>query len=109
MAEIRHLGGALGRAPEGHGALDRFTGEYMTFGAGIPVTPEIAAAIHVGLAALSDALAAWDNGSAYLNFTEAPADPAKFYSAESYARLRRVKAEVDPAGLFRGNHAISGD
>jgi FAD/FMN-containing dehydrogenase len=106
MAEIRHLGGALGRAPEGHGALAGFGGEYTTFAGGIPVNPEITAAIHVGLATLSDALAPWDAGSAYLNFTEETVDPALFYSPEAYARLRRIKAEVDPAGLFRGNHAI---
>jgi FAD/FMN-containing dehydrogenase len=106
MSEIRHLGGALGREPEGHGALARFDGEYMMFGVGIPVTPEIAAAVHVGLATLARALAPWDTGSAYLNFVEEPTDPAQFYSAESYARLRRVKAEVDPGGVFRGNHAI---
>ena len=44
-----------------------------------------------------------------MNFAEDTVDPATFYSAEDYARLRRVKAEVDPAGLFRGNHAISAD
>ena len=109
MSELRHLGGALGREPEGHGALARFHGEYMMFGVGIPVTPELAAAIHVGLATLADALAPWETGSAYLNFVEEPVDPAQFYSAEGYARLRRVKAEVDPAGVFRGNHAISAD
>ena len=54
----------------------------------------------------TDALAPWETGSAYLNFVEEPADPAKFYSADAYARLRRVKAEVDPEGRFRGNHAI---
>ena len=106
MSELRHLGGALGREPEGHGALARFHGEYMMFGVGIPVTPEIAAAIHAGLATLADALAPWETGSAYLNFVEEPVDPAQFYSADAYARLRRVKAEVDPEGRFRGNHAI---
>ena len=106
MAELRHLGGALAREPEGHGALARFAGEYIVFGAGIPVTPEIAAAIHAGLAALGDALEPWDAGSAYLNFAEVTVDPAKFYSTEGYARLRRIKAEVDPEGRFRGNHAI---
>ena len=108
MSELRHLGGALGREPEGHGALARFDGEYMMFGVGIPVTPDIAAAIHVGLAMIADALAPWDIGSAYLNFVEEPVDPAQFYSAEAYARLRRVKADVDPEGRFRGNHAIDG-
>jgi FAD/FMN-containing dehydrogenase len=106
MAELRHLGGALGRAPEGHGALAGFAGDYLVFGAGIPVTPDIAAAIHTGIAALIDAIAPWDIGSAYLNFTEEPVDPARFFSAEAYARLRRVKATVDPEGRFRGNHAI---
>jgi hypothetical protein len=106
MAELRHLGGALGRAPEGHGALARFAGEYIVFGAGIPVTPEIAAAIHTGIATLTDALAPWNIDSAYLNFTETPVDPALFYSEDAYERLRRIKAEVDPEGRFRGNHAI---
>ena len=107
MAEIRHIGGALARKPVRAGALGRFNGEYMTFAGGIPVTPEIAAAIHVGLATLTNALTPWDSGSAYLNFTEDKVDPAKFYPASNYERLRRVKAEVDPTGLFRGNHAIS--
>ena len=106
MSELRHLGGALGREPEGHGALARFAGEYMTLGVGIPMTPEIAAAVHAGLATLADALAPWETGSAYLNFVDEPTDPAQFYSADAYARLRRVKAEVDPEGRFRGNHAI---
>jgi FAD/FMN-containing dehydrogenase len=78
----------------------------MIFGVGIPVTPEIGAAVHAGLAALIGAIAPWDIGSAYLNFTEEPVDSAKFYTAEAYARLRRVKAEVDPDGVFRGNHVI---
>jgi FAD/FMN-containing dehydrogenase len=106
MAELRHLGGALGRAPEGHGALAGFAGDYMVFGVGIPATPEIAAAIPTSIAAMVDAIAPWDIGSAYLNFTEEPVDPAKFYEAGAYARLRRVKAEVDPEGRFRGNHDI---
>ena len=78
----------------------------MMFGVGIPVNLEIAAAIHAGLAKLADALAPWETGTAYLNFVEEPVDPAQFYSAGAYERLRRIKAEVDPEGRFRGNHAI---
>jgi FAD/FMN-containing dehydrogenase len=107
MAEIRHLGGALGRAPEGHGVLDRFAGEYVTYAGGIPVSPEVTAAIHAGLAALGEALAPWQLEAAYLNFTEETVDPALFYSGEDYARLRAVKSAVDPDELFRGNHAIT--
>jgi hypothetical protein len=55
---------------------------------------------------LADALAPWETGSAYLNLVQQPVDPAQFYPAGADARLRRVKAEVDPQGRFRGNHAI---
>ena len=50
-----------GPRARGAGALARFHGEYMMFGVGIPVTPELAAAIHGGLATLADALAPWDD------------------------------------------------
>jgi len=79
----------------------------MMFGAGIPATPELAAAIPGSLEAMDGSLAPWDIGAAYLNFTEEPDDPARFYFAEAYARLRRVKAETDPEGVFRGNHEIA--
>jgi len=62
MAKIRHIGGAMARKPGHAVALSRFNGEYMTFAGGIPVRPEIAAAIDVGLATLKDALTPWDSG-----------------------------------------------
>ena len=46
--EIRHLGGALSRAGEGHGALARMPGEYLLFGVG--ATPNVAQAPVSGLA-----------------------------------------------------------
>ena len=45
-------------------------------------------------------------GRKYLNFTEQETDPAVFYPAETWERLRAVKAEVDPGRLFRANHSI---
>ena len=71
------------------------------------MTPEVGAAVHAHLPKLIGAMAKWDAGTAYMSFAEDTVDPATFYSADGYARLRRVKAEVDPTGLFRGNHAIS--
>ena len=52
------------------------------------------------------ALAAYDTGSAYLNFAEEPTDASLFYSEVAYARLRRIRAAVDPRGLMVGNHPI---
>ena len=73
------------------------------------MSPEVGAAVHAHMPKLIGAMAKWDAGTAYMNFAEDTVDPATFYSAEDYARLRRVKAEVDPTGLLRGNHAISAD
>jgi FAD/FMN-containing dehydrogenase len=108
-AELRHLGGALARSGAHHGAVDVMPGAYALFAVGVPMTPEVGAAVHAHLPKVIAAMAPWDAGTAYLNLVEETVDPAKFYSAENYARLRRVKAEVDPTGLFRGNHAISAD
>jgi FAD/FMN-containing dehydrogenase len=108
-AELRQLGGAVARSGERHGAVDIMPGEFALFAVGLPMTPEVGAAVHAHLPKVMQAMAKWDAGTAYMNFAEDAVDPAKFYPAEAYARLRRVKAEVDPAGVFRGNHAISAD
>ena len=47
-----------------------------------------------------------ERSGSYLNFEEDPADPAAFYGAETYRRLREVKADVDPDELFLANHPI---
>ena len=108
MAELRHLGGALSRAPEGHGALARLRRRvHRCSRVGIPVTPEIAAAIHVGLATLGDALAPWDAGSAYLNFTEETGRPGAVLLRPRPTRgCAASRPRSTPDGLFRGNHAI---
>jgi FAD/FMN-containing dehydrogenase len=107
MAELRQLGGAVARSGEHHGAVDVMPGEFALFAVGIPMSPEVGAAVHAHLPKVIGAMAKWDAGTAYMNFAEDTVDPATFYSADGYARLRRVKAEVDPTGVFRGNHAIS--
>ena len=108
MTELRHLGGAVGRSGAHHGAVDVMPGAYALFAVGIPMTPEVGAALHAALPKTLAAMAKWDAGTAYMNFAESHGhDPASFYSPENYARLLRIKAEVDPTGLFRGNHAIS--
>jgi FAD/FMN-containing dehydrogenase len=104
LVELRHLGGALGRYAGG--ALSRFDGEYLYFAAGIPMGPAVAAALEANFATVAGALAPQSSGKHYLNFAERPTDPAAFYGEQTYARLRRVKAEVDPLELFRGNHQI---
>jgi FAD/FMN-containing dehydrogenase len=106
FAELRQLGGALERAPEGAGAVGSFGGEYLYFTAGVLMAPEMAEAVHAAAAAARIALAPYDTGAAYLNFVEVPTDASAFYSDDAYERLRAIRADVDPYGLMVGNHPI---
>ena len=104
FAELRQLGGALARVPEGAGAAGSLDGGYVYFAAGLALDGEMAQAVHAAGKRAVAALAAYDTGSAYPNFAEEPIDASLFYSELAYARLRRIRAAVDPRGLMLGNH-----
>jgi hypothetical protein len=104
--EVRHLGGALGRSADDHGALDRLSGVYLAFGVGLPVVPEVVAPIEASLAAMQASLAPWGTATEYLNFVEEPAAASTFYDPTTLARLQAVKEAVDPTDRFRSNHPI---
>jgi len=106
FGELRHLGGALAREPEGAGAIGRLDGTYVVFGVGLVMGPETAAPVAAALAAFTGALADYGNGAAYLNFVERPTDTAVFFADDAYARLRALRAAVDPAARMVGNHPI---
>jgi FAD/FMN-containing dehydrogenase len=104
MYEMRHIGGALAR--RGSGALGAFRGSYLTFAAGLAATPEMKAGVEAALVPFVEAMEPYGSGGRYLNFAERKTDPRTFYGELNYARLKRVKAQYDPANLFRGNHEI---
>ena len=106
-AEIRHLGGAIGRAGEGHGALAAMDSEYLTFALGMVFDDETYQANRRQIEMVRHALTPYDSGRQYLNFTVEETDPATFYRAAAYVRLRAVKAAVDPGNVFRANHPIA--
>jgi FAD/FMN-containing dehydrogenase len=107
--ELRQLGGALGRAPAGHGALAGIDGDYVLYGVGVPMGPPgRAEEIKQRLATLKEAVAPWASGLSYVNFADARgvnALPTAF-DAETLDRLAAVKRAVDPDGLFQANHPV---
>ena len=106
-AEIRHVGGALSRPQPHHGALSTFDADYLTFAVGMVLERGRCTGRTVPqLDRLAEALGPYDNGREYLNFTERPTDPARFYTPAVYRRLREVKGAVRPADVFRANHPI---
>ena len=106
MAELRHIGGALARMPENAGALGRLDGAYVQFGVGLVMAPEMGAPVAAALAAFEDSLAGYTTGMSYPNFSERPTDAAAFFTPEAYARLRALRAAVDPDGRMVANHPI---
>lgn len=106
MAELRRLGGALGRPDEGGGVLDRLDAEFLTFGGGIAATPEIGAQPHADAVQPSEALAPFDNGRQYSNFAENPIDARTVFAAEKWTQLTGIRSAVDPHGLFVANHRV---
>ena len=99
--EVRHVGGALGRGGEGHGALDKLPGEFVYFGIGMAPDELEEAATRQGLERVTGALRPYRSGS-YLNFEEEAADAASFFGEETYRRLRAVKADGRPGRALPG-------
>jgi FAD/FMN-containing dehydrogenase len=104
--ELRHIGGALAVAAPEHGALASLAGRFVYFGAGIAPTPEAKVAVDSHVELVKAALERWDAGKTFMSFMEKPTDPRRFYTKDTYRRLRAIKARVDPHDLFRANHPI---
>ena len=106
LAELRQLGGALGRPHQGGGALTHLDGEFVLFGGAIAATPEMGAQGHADAARLTSALAPYANGRQYLNFAENPVDPRSAYGDTAWRQLKGIRSAVDPHGIFVANHPV---
>jgi FAD/FMN-containing dehydrogenase len=106
VAELRHLGGAVGRAAPDGGALSRLDAEFAFHAVGIPMAPEMAAAIPEHTARIREALAPWGSGRSLLNFAGRPTDPSTAFPPDTCARLRAIRAQADPDGLFLAAHDV---
>jgi hypothetical protein len=106
FAELRQLGGALARTPDGAGATGSLAGDYVFFGAGLALDAAMAEAVEAAGAAVVAALAPYAMGS-YLNFAERAVDAAELYADDVRERLGAVRAEVDPSELMVANHQIA--
>ena len=97
--QVRHLGGAFARPSDSpHGPL---TEPYAVYMFGAPSDPAAATAITAKQQALAGALpTSGRKPVTFLNPSESLADALP---PDALDRLRRIKAERDPAGRFRSN------
>ena len=105
MLQFRHMGGALAREAPGAGARATLPGEICMVALGAVFDEPSDVAVRSALADVEAALLPHRAGD-YPNFVEVPADASGFFGADTWARLRQVKALYDPSDLFRGNHHI---
>jgi hypothetical protein len=107
LAELRHIGGALGRAGENAGALAKLDADFLMFGVGLPMTPQLGEAIDAHLDHLGDVMAPWTAEGGYFNFAERPCGIDAILPAQTHARLLEIKQRWDPDGMISANHEVA--
>jgi hypothetical protein len=108
MAEIRLMGGALGRPAATPNAVAGRNGAYLVFVVG-PAVPELAQVVPAIGKGILGALAPWKADGCMVNFlgeVSGPEEVAAAYPAGVAERLREIKRSADPAGVFSYGHAF---
>ncbi|HET6876643.1 MAG TPA: FAD-binding oxidoreductase [Jatrophihabitans sp.] len=109
MAEVRLLGGALGRPADVPNAVAGREGAYSLF-AVAPAPPPLAHIAPEVTRSVLAALSPWTTGTTLLNFlghAPTPEDVGSAWPTATLDRLRRVKGRLDPVNLFSTGHAIA--
>jgi FAD/FMN-containing dehydrogenase len=106
-AELRQLGGALGRPQAGGGALDHLSARFIAAGGGLATTPESRRQTLADIARLEAALAPF-TGRPYLNMVDQHVEAATAYEPGTWQELLRIRQAVDPTRLFQASHEITG-
>src|SRR4051794_24563472 len=111
FAEVRHMGGALGRPAQVPNAVAGREGAFSLFVLG-PGAPQIAPAAAAAGSRVIDALRPWHTGGRLFNFlgtTDVGAKAvANAYPSDVAARLQELKDRFDPHGIFTHGHALAG-
>ncbi len=103
--QLRHLGGALGRSTRPAVAGAR-TEPYLLSGLALVMAPEMVPPVWAALDRLMGGVAPWSAEAAPLTFLDRDEPLSRAYVGPDLDRLRALKAELDPAGVIRGNRPI---
>ena len=102
-AELRQLGGALATPSPRGGVLNHYTAPFACMTAGLPDAPHSAEAILAHCATVRAALRPWDTGRTAPTFVETGGQPQRHLDPDQILAVDRVRARVDPDGLFSGD------
>jgi FAD/FMN-containing dehydrogenase len=101
VAELRQLGGALGRPDPAGGALDSLHGAFLALGLGLG---DDAGDVREDAARFLAAVGPWATGRHYLPMLDERTDTRKVFPPGVHARLSAVRRACDPNGLFLSPH-----
>jgi hypothetical protein len=109
IVELRHLGGALGRAPQQSSAFCQRNARFSMLAIGVLAPPEADAVAADGVALVA-ALAPWSTGRALANFAPSsdPERVALSYDEETLRRLGALAEQYDPTGVLRIGQVVRG-
>ncbi|WP_410876928.1 FAD-binding oxidoreductase [Nocardia sp. A7] len=104
--QLRHLGGAMARPSDSpHGPIAE---PYLMYLFGLPLTPEITAAIIDKQQSLVDALGTQVSGRKPFGFLNPAESAAAAFEPQALTRLRDIKRHRDPHGVVRSNFPVLG-
>jgi FAD/FMN-containing dehydrogenase len=104
LTEVRHVGGALSRAPREAAAFGHRDASLLLELVGITPGAGAMEALQAHLARVREQLQPHTTGGAYLNFLEGEERVTRTRAAftpEGYRRLQGLKQQYDPENLFR--------
>jgi hypothetical protein len=106
VAELRHLGGCRGESgARWRRPVSARRGVRVPCG-GHPDGSGDGGGDPEHTARIREALAPWGSGRSLLNFAGRPTDPSTAFPPDTCARLRAIRAQADPDGLFLAAHDV---
>lgn len=106
-AELRQLGGALSTPDRAGGVLNHLAARFAYLGGGVPFGPVTSESIVDYCARVRVALTPWDTGRTAPTFVENLAQPQGHLSPGQLDAVDRIRAGVDPAGVFSGDISVN--
>jgi FAD/FMN-containing dehydrogenase len=103
FVELRQIGGAIGEADPGGGVLSRLSGAYALYVLGVLTGQEGDRHITEQLARVREIVGPWATGFTAPTFAAGWSPWQRSFDDATVERVQRVRARVDPDGVFAGN------
>lgn len=103
FVELRQIGGAMGEADPHGGVLPRLEGAHALYVLGVLTGTQMDGRIPAQLAAVRDAVSPWDTGFTAPTFAAGWDPRQRSFDRATAERVQRIRARVDPDGVFAGN------